>query len=216
MSSRPRSVSFNAVGVHRLEGGRGAGRPAEGSPRLRFSDLLRARRGATTPPTGAADPGDPIQAAAVDPDHLSDGSSSDDGDSPDGDARAAEALDVTPALAEPRHMLLLERASGGALVAAAADAPLHPLVASIGQTVARFCNERAVSESEGWQVRIPLREDVLPDTTLHLALSSYWLQLRFETRSQMARDLLLIHRGALARTLEDALHRRREVAIEID
>jgi len=26
----------------------------------------------------------------------------------------------------------------------------------------------------------------------------------------------LIHRGALARTLEDALHRRREVAIEID
>ena len=93
---------------------------------------------------------------------------------------------------------------------------VHPVVSSIAHTVSRFCNERAVSESEGWQVRIPLREDVLAGTTLHLMLSPLWLQVRFETSEQRSRDLLLAHRESLASLLDAALSRRREIAISID
>jgi len=120
----------------------------------------------------------------------------------------ADELVPSPELLQP----LLHGAARVARVAA----PTHPVVAAIAQTIARFCNESAVDDSEGWQVRMPLRPDVLPDTTLALSLSSYWLQLRFETTDSRARDLLFAHRDALAATLEESLNRRRDVAISID
>jgi hypothetical protein len=123
----------------------------------------------------------------------------------------ADDLVPSPELLQP----LLHGSSGAARVARVA-APPHPLVAAIAQTISRFCNERAVDDSEGWQVRMPLRPDVLADTTLTLAVSSCWLQLRFETADSKARDLLFAHRDALAATLEESLNRRRDVAISID
>jgi len=218
--TRPRSVSFNAVEVHRPGAGREKAASADPPARLRFADLLRARRN-TPPPPVTALPRNAIEPPPAGVEELPDVALPSDDEASADDLSAPDEVDADRAptgAGEPVPMPMpLERGTGGsARVTAPADAPLHPLVASIGQTVARFCNERTVSDSEGWQVRIPLRADVLPETTLHLTVSSYWLQLRFESRSEEALDLLFAHRDALARMLEDALQRRREVAITID
>lgn len=95
------------------------------------------------------------------------------------------------------------------------DAP-HPVALALARTISQFCNEPAVDDSEGWHVRMPLRADVLPETTLDLSISSYWLQLRFETTSVASRELVLTHRAALVTLLESNLNRRREIAISVD
>jgi hypothetical protein len=90
------------------------------------------------------------------------------------------------------------------------------LLASVAQTIAAFCNERAVDDSEGWNVRMPLRPDLLEDTTLELAVSSYWLQLRFLTADARSRRLISQHQDALRGLLRQLLKRQREISIAID
>ena len=221
--SRPRSVSFQSLEVHRPaqpEPRKGAGAPGKPS----FSDLLRLRRGPA--PIPDADAGDealaslPVMPAGADDDSTG-GQGDDDAREPPRDAAVAarreDPLDWVGALAPTPAMIetmLRAPAAGG--VRALRLAGVHPMVASVARTVARFCNEPAVDHSEGWSVRMPLRDDVLPATTLDLTISSCWLQLRFETRSDSARDLLSIHRVALAELLATALNRQRDIAITIE
>ena len=87
------------------------------------------------------------------------------------------------------------------------------MVAYLAATVTRFCNDPAVRDGDGWQIRIELREDVLPGTTLHLSLSLQWLQLRFETIDERSRNLLLRHRDTLETTLDKALVPGRDISI---
>ena len=86
----------------------------------------------------------------------------------------------------------------------------------MAETIAGFCNESAVSDSEGWHVRIVLREDVLPDTTLELSVSPHWLRVRFLTGHPRSRRLLSEHRDALAGLLASAQDKAREISIELD
>ena len=72
------------------------------------------------------------------------------------------------------------------------------VVGRMVDAVAHFCNDRAVSDSEGWQVQIDLRPEVLPATSLSLSISPLWLCLRFAIRDDRSRHLIMTHRQALA------------------
>jgi type III secretion control protein HpaP len=223
--SRSRSVPFRAVEVHRPPSAPGRPQTSEVSGRLRFSDLLRARRtvpSASAPIAeaeaidGPLPDGDPLLAPRLVP-HPTALPAVDEDDAPKTDRVADEDDEETPEWAAglvPTPAALQPLLPGGA--ARLNEASMHPLVASVGRTIARFCNERAVNESEGWQVRIPLRPEMLPATTLDLRVSPHWLQLRFETEDARSRDLVLRHRDALGRMLDEALQRRREIAITVD
>lgn len=222
--ARPRAVSFQALEVHRPA--RPDARRAPANARPTFADLLRLRRGAAPPADVQADEPLPLVAPRQQGSDDSDASDSEGEGDPRAAIDAAHAIDArhddsldwvdalapTPAMIET--MLQAPGAVGGPRRVGAA--PPHPLVASIAQTVARFCNEPQVDDSEGWRVRMPLRDDVLPSTVLDLGISSCWLQLRFETSSDIARDLLLLHRAALSDLLATALNRQRDIAITID
>ena len=213
--SRARPVSFE---VHRSALPRQPA-PAESLRAPSFTDLLRQRR-----PSGGARPfGERLRPDAE--------LSSSHAPAEDELSVSAEPEHAAPVAREPepeQHAEpdwadelipspeLLQPLLHGTTRITRVAAPPHPLVAAIAQTISRFCNERAVDDSEGWQVRMPLRPDVLADTTLTLSVSSCWLQLRFETADSKARDLLFAHRDALAATLEESLNRRRDVAISID
>ena len=217
--SRPRNVSFE---VHRPAQAPAApvSDPARG---LSFTDLLRQRR----QPGGARPFGERLKAEPQAPAstrglfageaHAGIAPVAAESDPP----APPDPVDEQPADTDwadeivPSPESLQPLLTGAARVARSA-APTHPAVAAIAQTIARFCNDRAVDDSEGWQVRMPLRPDVLPETTLQLSVSSYWLQLRFETADAKARDLLFTHRDALGTALEESLNRRRDVAIVID
>lgn len=224
--TRPRPVSFHSLEVHRPAQA-GAGKAA-GAPKPSFADLLRLRRGPVAPagievddeaaPPVVAAPGQP----ASDTPSGGDGAEGDGRDEPPrGDAGAArrdDSLDWVDALTPTPAMLatMLQAPAAVSGVRRRGAGEPHPLVAAVADTVARFCNEPAVDHSEGWNVRMPLRDDVLPSTTLDLAVSSCWLQLRFETSSDAARDLLFLHRAALTDLLATALNRQRDIAIAIE
>lgn len=224
--TRPRPISFHSLEVHRPA--QAAAGKAAAVNRPSFAELLRLRRGPVLPTcaeTGAAAatppgavPGQPSSDTAQGGDDAED----DDRDDPrHGDAAAAvrdESIDWVAALATTPAMLatLLQGPAAVDGVRRMGAGEPHPLVAAIADTVARFCNEPAVDHSEGWNVRMPLRDDVLPSTTLDLSVSSCWLQLRFETSSAAARELLFLHRTALVDLLATALNRQRDIAISID
>ena len=126
-----------------------------------------------------------------------------------GDADWTDALSPTGASLDA---LLAEVAAQGARRRREPPSAIR----SVADTIAGFCNERAVSDSEGWQVRIVLREDVLPATTLELGVSPHWLQVRFLTGDAAARRLLYEHRDALRTLLAAAQSKAREIAIELD
>jgi len=218
--ARPRSVAFQSLEVHRTA--RPDPRAGAAPARPTFAELLRLRRGPATavdPPCEETFTLPPV--AAPQPGSGDASSGGGGGDQPPADPQVAsrrdDSMDWVDALAPTAAMidaLLQVPAVSDARRVGGAD--VHPVVASIAQTVAGFCNEPAVDQSEGWSVRMPLREDVLPSTTLALTLSSCWLQLRFETTSDAARDLLLIHRDALSDRLATTLSRQRDIAISID
>ena len=221
---RPRSISFHSLDVHRPA--HADVRKAAVALKLSFAELLRMRRGPTPPACDGFDAEvAPLPVAAPEQstsdDTASGGGSRESDEPPAGDAGAVrrdDSLDWVDALAPTPAMLamMLQAPAVVSDVRRVGTCELHPLVASIAQTVARFCNEPAVDQSEGWSVRMPLREDVLPSTTLDLSVSSCWLQLRFEPSSDAARDLLYLHRAALTDLLTTALNRQRDIVISIE
>ena len=86
----------------------------------------------------------------------------------------------------------------------------------VALTIAGFCNDQAVNNGELWQVRMGLRADVVPATTLNLGLSPHWLTLRFEVGDPASLDLLSRGREALLQVLENTMARRRDISITFE
>ena len=202
-----RAVPFKTIGVQRTREVEDARRRDQLPALLRFSELLQARKR----PSAAARESDRGEQGA--PERVETEPSL----PPPAGAGAA-----TPAAARQAfsHFSETFRCDAGSAASVqgggVADAPAHPVVRYLGDTVAAFCNEPAVSDGEGWEVRMPLRQDVLPATTLQLVISAHWLQLRFEVHDVRSRDLICTHRDALALALERQLRRSREISITID
>jgi hypothetical protein len=183
--------------------------------RPKFAELLRQRRQA--PDTAGADsavaatlpglpgPIEPVPAA--------------EGIAPRAQKSARAARSQFEANQPPQEPPPVREAGAKAAVAAQ-GAQMSPAerqcIATLARTVSHFCNDRAVSDSEGWQVRIPLRPEVLPETTLSLSISPHWLSLRFDIGDADARGLVSRHSDELARMLETALVRTREISITFD
>jgi hypothetical protein len=209
--TRPRQIAFRQLVVHRPDPA-STHAPAPTRAPATFAAVLR-RRPAAAPAQAEAsrsvESPAALEAASGD-DSRGQGESSSE-QPPHEDAEVPEwasALMPTSASLDP----LLADA-----IPACGDAALPPdLLASIAQTIAGFCNERAVDDSEGWNVRMPLRPDLLEDTTLELAISSYWLQLRFVSADARSRRLISQHQDALRGLLARTLKRQREISIAID
>ncbi|WP_429455130.1 type III secretion system protein SctP [Paraburkholderia sp. JPY465] len=88
----------------------------------------------------------------------------------------------------------------------------------LARDVAAFCVDPAISDAGSWEVRIPLDARILPDTTLHLSLSRFWLSLRFDARSIETRQLLCDHSAMLERevaALLDAWATPRDIELTV-
>jgi type III secretion control protein HpaP len=207
----PRARPAEGPGAARQAGGGGDLRP-------RFSELLRQRKNAE-PLAGDERPLFGTAFDAIEP------LSEDEAQPGEEDAAAAEVElppDQAQAHAQAQDAAMPDLAPGEPAHASQAQAAarLSPAdqqqVGRMVDVVARFCNDRVVSDSEGWQVQIELRPEVLPATSLSLSISPLWLCLRFAIRDDRSRQLIMAHRQTLADQLEDALVRRREISIGFD
>jgi type III secretion control protein HpaP len=213
MSAKP-TIAYKTLRVH---GAAAPTTPCDAAPRPdparpRFSDLMK-RRPVETP---VALPPRRDEAAPID-DEVDALVVPADIDRPPTEASAAEppSPDRVAAMRTVEEVKAVEGVQAPA-VTPIGD-PLDPrLVDYIAATVTRFCNDSAVRDGDGWQVRIALRPDVLPATTLHLSLSPHWLLLRFESSDERSRHLLSSHRETLEASLDAALVPRRGVSITCD
>jgi hypothetical protein len=207
--TRPRQIAFRSLVVHRPDpaSARAPAAPSGFQAQLQRRPTVKPQRAAASEPAG---PPSPAALQAVDAEgHQHDQPSHDESPSDDaGDPEWTSALMPTQDT--------LDRLLAEAIPAVDDRTPAPELLSSIAQTIAGFCNERAVDDSEGWTVRMPLRPDVLEDTTLELTVSSYWLQLRFLTSSASTRQLISRHQDDLCSLLRGLLRRQRDIAIEID
>ena len=211
--TRPRQIAFRHLVVHRPDPA-SARSPAATRTPSDFGALLRRRAAAPPAHAGApasVEPPAPTVAAIDGDEGREQGESSSEEsplqDEPDVPEWASALMPTSASL----DLLLVD-----AIPACDDDAAPPGLLASVAQTIAGFCNERAVDDSEGWNVRMPLRPDLLEDTTLELAISSYWLQLRFLTADARSRRLISQHQDALRGLLRRLLKRQREISIAID
>jgi Type III secretion protein (HpaP) len=227
--SDKRTTAYKALKVHSAAA-RTTARdtaPQPDSLRPRFSDLMKRRPAVPPAPTPTSTHPDRDDADGIDEafDALGDGQT--DPTERDGRHDAGASAEALLALlpGEPDAVGIEpptpDRVGAAAAVEAARPAPLgDPLdlrmVEYIATTVTRFCNDSAVRDGDGWQIRIALRADVLPATTLHLSLSPHWLLLRFETADERSRHLLSSHRETLESSLDKALVPRRDVSITCD
>jgi len=214
VTTRPRPVSYRSLEVHR-PAQPDARQGVSNSARASFAQMLRARR--SPEPVAGAWHDEALDVAHIEPlAAFRDGGGEGGGQhddaqqqhAPDDDADWARAL-------VPTSDTLGELMAEGARVAAARVEAAGP-VESIAHTIAGFCNERAVADSEGWSVRIALRPDVIESTTLEMTVSSHWLQLRFTTGSERSRRLLCEQEPELRRQLAASLDRQREIAVAIE
>lgn len=220
--ARTRPVPLETLKLHRAAEPH-TSRPADAAARLSFADLLRSkRRPATPPPEGAAllpsSDADEEEDDTVAEAPASRRVRAHDPLAPLPEVRERSAEPPRPPLGclAPRPEDLsahLDEVARTRAATALASAPRA--IARIAHTVTEFCSARPVAESEGWDVTLRLGRDLLPDTSLRLTLSPWWLNLRFETSDRATRDLLSSHRDALAAHLEANLDGSREIAIVV-
>ncbi len=209
--NRPRPLPFRTLAVHRPTAAEQPAAPARA--RSGFSEMLRRggnAAAASAPPAPQAGLAGTLPAMPFADDGDGDGAPRDDDSQPEGDD-AGLVGELVPSIESLASLLTQASAPTRELRDRERDA-----IRSLSTTIAGFCNERAVSDSEGWNVRIELRPDVLANTTLDLAVSAHWLQLRFQAGNAASRRLLSEHEATLRRQLADALDRSREIAITID
>ena len=213
--NKQRPIPFRSLTVQRpATADRPASAPAPARGRSSFSDMLR-RGGASASEARAARPGfvAPLAGDAF-LDRFDSGPDEDD-EQPSGSDEPQLHDEDAAAWAVPSPETL-ESLLAQAAPALGRQPTAPPSIRSLAATIAGFCNERAVSDSEGWNVRIQLRPDVVEDTTLDLAVSAHWLQLRFHAGRPASRRLLYEHETSLREQLAQRLDRSRDIAIEID
>ncbi|MCA8023430.1 type III secretion system protein SctP [Burkholderia metallica] len=79
------------------------------------------------------------------------------------------------------------------------------LLSALSREIAEFCSDPAVAAGGQWEAHVVLNDRVLASTELHVSLSYFELQLRFDTQNSEARQLLLAHSIALERELDSML-----------
>lgn len=216
--SENRRISFRELRIHRGPAAEGAAEPA--LPAQRFARLMNGRPAEARVPPVARDLARHREtAAALAADAADD---VEPGEATEDDAlraelsgRLAQAARAMRAWRETREI----REPPTTAVAAIGPAQLQhdrELTQYLAQTVGRFCNDPAVAHGTGWQVRLVLDPEILPDTTLELALSPLWLSLRFASDHARARHLVSSHQDLLQQLLENTLVPRREIAIHLD
>ncbi|WP_013592498.1 type III secretion system protein SctP [Paraburkholderia phenoliruptrix] len=135
--------------------------------------------------------------------HAHDSSAGPEADAPDDGALASAA-------AMAAHDALLQRLPAATMPAVDAlfrtQGHFLELARSLAREVAAFCADPAIGDAGNWEVRIALDERILPDTTLYLSLSRFWLSLRFDTRGIETRQLLFDHSAMLERELAALLN----------
>ena len=75
--------------------------------------------------------------------------------------------------------------------------------------------KRSDPNFEAWSIMVPVNQEVLPETELHLNLSSIQLLLRFHTQSPYSVRVISEHQETLHSMLKKALPFNREIEIEI-
>jgi len=196
-------------------------RPAAGSARTRrfdYAALVRRTR-SPRPPVRSSEATDAAQAGGVagsaggstDTAHerdFGDGHARDS--SADAEAATADEGACASAAALAAHDALLQRLPAATMPAVDAlfrtQGHFLELARSLAREVAAFCADPAIGEAGNWEVRIALDERILPDTTLYLSLSRFWLSLRFDTRGIETRQLLFDHSAMLERELAALLN----------
>ncbi|MGU7810738.1 type III secretion system protein SctP [Burkholderia sp. AW49-1] len=79
------------------------------------------------------------------------------------------------------------------------------LLGVLSREIAAFCGDPAVAAGGQWEAHVVLSDRILASTELHVSLSHFDLQLRFDTRDHEARRLLLAHSVALEQELDTML-----------
>lgn len=134
----------------------------------------------------------------------------------------ARASIATPPTAAPRTPIERRLQARAAPCVSAIAEPRHEFDGWVGFLVehaADFCCDRAVSAQGQWAVRLTLDSAILPECALHLNLSHFTLALRFETQTDVSRQLVLHHQQTLKTRLAAVLAERgvpREIEIAID
>ncbi|WP_423760239.1 type III secretion system protein SctP [Burkholderia sp. NLJ2] len=71
--------------------------------------------------------------------------------------------------------------------------------------IGAFCSDSAIVSAGNWEVQVPLDPELLPHTTLHVALSRFNIRIRFDVPDGETRDLLLKHSVLLERELDKVM-----------
>ncbi|KWN14691.1 hypothetical protein WT83_16485 [Burkholderia territorii] len=79
------------------------------------------------------------------------------------------------------------------------------LLGTLSREIAAFCGDTAIATGGPWEAYVVLNERILPSTELHVSLSHFDLQLRFDARDREAHRLLSGHCTALERELDAML-----------
>jgi type III secretion control protein HpaP len=75
------------------------------------------------------------------------------------------------------------------------------LLGSLAREIGAFCGDPSIANGGNWDVQLALDPKILPHTTLHLSLSRFRLELRFDAPDVGMRQLLLEHSESLEREL---------------
>ncbi|AOL06892.1 MULTISPECIES: type III secretion system protein SctP [Burkholderia] len=182
-------------------------RTARGARRFDYAALLATRRTVARPVSDAP----PASRQQNDPSDEADPSSGRAEPFPlISNERDAPASDPAPTPAE-----LAECRAIAARIASAA-APIATvtlqeqrdhlgLLGVLSREIAAFCGDPAVAAGGQWEAHVVLSDRILAATELHVSLSHFDLQLRFETQDREARQLLLAHSVALEQELDTML-----------
>ncbi|AIO69969.1 type III secretion system protein SctP [Burkholderia oklahomensis] len=79
------------------------------------------------------------------------------------------------------------------------------VVGMLAREIGAFCGDRAIASAGNWEVQLTLDPELLPHTTLFLALSRFDIRLRFDVSDRETRDLLLAHSAQLERELDKVM-----------
>ncbi|OXI96261.1 MULTISPECIES: type III secretion system protein SctP [Burkholderia] len=182
-------------------------RTARGARRFDYAALLATRRTVARPVSDAP----PASRQQNDPSDEADPSSGRAEPFPlISNERDAPASDPAPTPAE-----LAECRAIAARIASAA-APIATLTLQeqrdhlgllgvLSREIAAFCGDPAVAAGGQWEAHVVLSDRIVAATELHVSLSHFDLQLRFETQDREARQLLLAHSVALEQELDTML-----------
>nr|WP_264159013.1 type III secretion system protein SctP [Burkholderia vietnamiensis] len=182
-------------------------RSGRGARRFDYAALLAARRTVVRPVSDAP----PASRRPDDP--------NDEADSSPARAEAAPlistARDIPTSDPAPTPAELAECRAIAARIASAA-APIATvalreqrdhlgLLDVLSREIAAFCGDPAVAAGGQWEAHVVLNDRILASTELHVSLSHFDLQLRFDTQDREARQLLLAHSVALEQELDTML-----------